>query len=607
MSTFLALVRSSPVRRLVVAAWRAAPGLTVAWWLLTLGRGVLPAAFTLAMGRLVGAISDGRDLTGPLTLLGGVFVVMQTVVPLHTAVAYDLGDRLSIWLHERLVAASVRPDGLAHLERPDLADELAAARDFDLGITAPDIAYCIPSITMGAAGLVGGALQALLIARFRWWAAIAVAAAWIVSHALLRKGAVWKHRQDPDVVEEQRRAHYAYRIAVEPQAAKELRLFGLGSWVIDGFVERRLRLLDRSWTARRLTTGSVRAAMLLIVGANVAVFMALASEAAAGRIDVAVAVVVAQAAIGAGTLAYSEFDWWLDTAARPVPLAVDLAARMAPVGALTSGTQPADGLPSRELRFEGVAFAYPGTTRPVLAGFDLAVPAGSSLAVVGRNGAGKTTLAKLLCRLYDPDEGRITVDGVDLRDLDLGGWRRRVAAVFQDFVRYELPLRDNVDPAHLANDAAVADALADARADGLAELGTPLSRMYEGGTDLSGGQWQRVALARALLSVWLGAGVILLDEPTAQLDVRGEAEIFDRLLAATRGHTTILVSHRFSTVRKADRIAVVERGRVIELGSHEELMALGGRYQTMFELQARRFAESGEDVADSEMAEVLDG
>jgi ABC-type multidrug transport system fused ATPase/permease subunit len=282
-------------------------------------------------------------------------------------------------------------------------------------------------------------------------------------------------------------------------------------------------------------------------------------------------------------------------------------------GTITSGTRPADGMPVRHIRLRDVTFAYPAApARPVLSGFNLEIPAGSSLAIVGQNGAGKTTLAKLLCRLYDPQEGAIEVDGVDLRDLDLAGWRRRVTAVFQDFVRFELSLRDNVVPGGRADagsatsadnaaalDALVSAALADAGAHGLADLDTVLAKGYSGGTELSGGQWQRVALARALSAVRLGAGLVLLDEPTAQLDVRGEAEIFERILAATRSCTTILISHRFSTVRYVDRIAVVENGVVAELGSHDELMAQRGRYWTMFTLQAQRFAagmpEEGEE------------
>jgi len=235
----------------------------------------------------------------------------------------------------------------------------------------------------------------------------------------------------------------------------------------------------------------------------------------------------------------------------------------------------------------------------VLRDFNLTIPAGSSLAIVGRNGAGKTTLAKLICRLYDPQSGSIEADGVDIRTFDVNDWRSRITAVFQDFIRFELPLRDNVAPLG-APDETVLDALRAAGAADLAGLDTILSKGYPGGTDLSGGQWQRVALARALAAVQQGAGVVLLDEPTAQLDARGEAEIFSRILTETRSCTTVLVSHRFSTVRKADRICVVEHGAVVELGSHEELMAHNGRYRTMFDLQAQRFATGREEDDDEE-------
>ena len=191
-------------------------------------------------------------------------------------------------------------------------------------------------------------------------------------------------------------------------------------------------------------------------------------------------------------------------------------------------------MPARDIRFRNIKFAYPSTGQVVLDGFDLTIPAGSSLAIVGQNGAGKTTLAKLLCRLYEQQEGVVEVDGVDLRELKVESWRERVTAVFQDFVRFELPLRDNVAPGG-GSDETVRAALHEAGAAGLADLDTVLARGYDGGTDLSGGQWQRVALARALAAVREGAGVVLLDEPTAQLDVRGEAEIFDRILEADPG------------------------------------------------------------------------
>jgi ABC-type multidrug transport system fused ATPase/permease subunit len=262
---------------------------------------------------------------------------------------------------------------------------------------------------------------------------------------------------------------------------------------------------------------------------------------------------------------------------------------MASGGGLPSGLGAVPGAGAVSLSLDGVRFAYPSAPDDmVLDGVDLKVRAGTSLAIVGVNGAGKTTLAKLLCRLYDPVDGSVIVNGVDLRSVDVEAWRTRVTAVFQDFIRYEWPLRDNVAPLG-APEAVVAAALRAAGA--IEDLDVILSRGYAGGTDLSGGQWQRVALARALCAVSLGAGLVLLDEPTAQLDVRAEATVFDAVLEATRGCTTILISHRFSTVRHADVICVLEHGRVVELGSHEELMAAGGRYRTMFDLQASRFTE----------------
>jgi ABC-type multidrug transport system fused ATPase/permease subunit len=302
-----------------------------------------------------------------------------------------------------------------------------------------------------------------------------------------------------------------------------------------------------------------------------------------------------QSAVGISMIAFGGFSWALDGAAAPVAAVLRLEPAMRPAGALQSGSRAVDTRREHEIRLRDVTFSYlTGGTAPVLEHFDLTIPAGSSLAIVGQNGAGKTTIAKLLCRLYDPQSGRIEIDGTDLREWDLTWWRSRIAAVFQDFIRLELPLRDNVAPAGAPDDVVQA-ALESAGAAKLASLGTVLARGYDGGTDLSGGQWQRVALARALSAVKTGAGVVLLDEPTAQLDVRGEAEIFDRLLAATRHCTTILISHRFSTVRHADRICVLEHGRVIELGTHDELMALGGRYRMMFDLQAERFSVSTDE------------
>jgi ATP-binding cassette, subfamily B, bacterial len=565
---------------------KADPGLAAAWWTVLLLRGILPAAFAIAMGVLVAAVQHGHPLAGPLVFAGTIFVLLQVLSPIHQAVSANLGDRTAAWLYDRLTEACVRPPGIAHLEDATLTSDLTVARDFDLGMTGPPLSISMEFIATGLVEITGGVASAVILARYAWWAPLVLAGAWLATHWLLRDSAIWYDRQTEEVRAAQRDADYAYRLAVDPPASKELRLFGLAGWTIDRFVARRTRLHELQYAATRMRERPVLWSLLLVTSANVVVFWLLASSAAHGRISLGEAVVYVQSAVGVSMIAFGGFSWALDGSAAPVAAVLRLEPAMRPAGALSTGTRLAPAT-APEIRLSDVGFSYPGGS-PVLEHFHLTIPAGSSLAIVGQNGAGKTTLAKLLCRLYDPQSGTITIDGVDLREFDLPSWRARVTAVFQDFIRLELPLRDNVAPAG-APDEVVRAAIDGAGAANLASLDTVLARGYTGGTDLSGGQWQRIALARALAAVSLGAGVVLLDEPTAQLDVRGEAEIFDRLLAATRQCTTILISHRFSTVRHADRICVLEHGRVIELGSHDELMALGGRYRTMFDLQAQRF------------------
>jgi len=250
----------------------------------------------------------------------------------------------------------------------------------------------------------------------------------------------------------------------------------------------------------------------------------------------------------------------------------------------------------------------------VFAGLNLTIEAGRTTAIVGVNGAGKTTLMKLLARLYEPTSGGIYVDGVNIADIDLREWRRTLSVVFQDFVRYEFTAADNIamGAAFDAPDRAAVEAAAaktgmlETLSDAPHGLDTILARAYEDGIDLSGGQWQRVAIARSLYSVDKGARVLVLDEPTAALDVRAEAEFFDQFMELTEGLTTVLISHRFSSVRRADTIVVVEDGRVVEAGSHEELVANNSRYRLLFELQARRFRE-GLDADDDADAAVMGG
>ncbi len=470
---------------------RADAGLAAGWWGVLALRGALPAAFAVAMGVVTGAVERGSSLTVPLAFMGVVFVSWQVATPIHAAISANLGDRTAAWLYDQLTDACVAPPGMAHLEDPELANDLQVARDFDLGMTGPPLSVSMDFIAQGLVQMTAGLVSAALLFAFAWWAPFVLAGAWLSTHWLLRESGVWKDRNNDEVRAAQRDADYAYRLAVDPPAAKELRLFGLADWTIDRFVARRRRLHELQYEATRMRERSLVSSLVVVLLANAVVFWSLAEATIAGDLPLGRLVTFAQAAIGAALIAFGGLNWALDGAAAPVAAVLRLKPRMAPAGALESGDRPAVGLPATELRFRDVTFAYPsGDGLPVLDGFDLTVPAGSSIAIVGQNGAGKTTLAKLLCRLYDPQQGAVEVDGVDVADLDLDGWRRRVTAVFQDYIKFELPLRDNVVPTGEAagvSDEVVQAALDEAGAGGLADLDTVLAKGYPGGTDLSDG------------------------------------------------------------------------------------------------------------------------
>jgi ATP-binding cassette, subfamily B, bacterial len=605
-------IRTRQELQLAAALGRADPPMAAGWWALLGLRGLLPAGFSIASGVLVGAIDRGSGLAVPLAVVGVLFILLQVLGPLHTALSANLGDRTAAWLYDELTWACVSVPGIGHLEDPDLASDLQVARDFDRGMTAPPLSSSIDFIAGGLVDMLAGLAQACVLFGFAWWAPFVLAGAWLSTHWLLRESAVWRDRNTDEVRQAHRDADYAYRLAVDPPAAKELRIFGLPDWVLDRFVVARRRLHRLQYEATRMRERSVLASLVIVLAANALVLWMIAAAALGHRLSLSGLIVYASAAVGTSVIAFGGLNWALDGAAAPVAAVGRLKAAMGGAGTVASGHRAADNMPSRQIRIRDLTFSYPAAPhRPVLSGLNLDIPVGTSLAIVGQNGAGKTTLAKLLCRLYDPQSGTIEVDGIDLRELDLDSWRRRVTAVFQDFVRFEMTLRENVAPGAVLTGTAGSDAspdellsaaLAEAGADRLASLDTVLAKGYSGGSDLSGGQWQRVALARALAAVRLGAGLVLLDEPTAQLDVRGEAEIFERILAATRSCTTILISHRFSTVRHADKIAVVENGAVVELGSHDELMSQRGRYWTMFTLQAQRFAAGAPEEGEEEVA-----
>src|SRR5262245_20483924 len=243
--------------------------LAAAWWLVLVLRGVLPAAFAVAMGLLVAAVQGGGGLAGPLSFTGIVFVLLQILTPIHQAISANLGDRTAAWLYDRLTDACVRPAGMAHLEDPTLSGDLTVARDFDLGMTGPPLFISMDFIASGLVELLGGLASAIVLFAYAWWAPILLVSAWGATHWLLRESSVWHDRNTPRVRAAQRDAEYAYRLAVDPPAAKELRLFGLSDWTLERFIRQRTLLHALQYEATRLREKPVLWSLLLVLTANV--------------------------------------------------------------------------------------------------------------------------------------------------------------------------------------------------------------------------------------------------------------------------------------------------------------------------------------------------
>ena len=563
---------------------------------------VVPLGVISTTGTLVGRVTGGAGLagvTGPLLALAALFGTQQLAGAVSNALYHRATSRIDGSLRVRAMEAAAQPPGVELLEDQAVQDLVPVAAGKPLPFRSATPGGAAVAVIGVTGRLVLGLGAAVMVARFSVPLAALLLVATFglrrVSHRIaLRQALAFEDR-----IPAYRLAGYFSGLALEPASAKEMRVFGLGGWAR----ERHRRAWnevtgDMSMVRRRSCRRQVTY-HLLAAPVHGLVFVGVGLAAVDGQLELGALAVVLQAArqiIDLGILTGD--DYQMDFGSASVPASVELERRSAAaVAATPAGTRPATGLPVQEIRFDGLVFAYPGAGRPVFDGLDLVVPAGTSMAIVGANGAGKTTLVKLLARLYEPTGGRILVDGVDVRELDVDGWRSRLAVIFQDFVRYELSAADNVGLGGvplLGNREALRTAAARAgtleRIEALPKgWDTVLARGYTEGCDLSGGEWQRIALARALLAVDAGATVLALDEPTANLDVRAEAELFDRFLGLTSGLTTLLVSHRFSTVRRADRICVLEHGRVVELGGHDELIAAGGGYARMFGLQAARF------------------
>ena len=549
----------------------------------------LPAAVRLGVDS-----PDGRAVLTLAVLAGLLLGVQWLATAVREAACEALGDRVDLLLQHDLMAAVMAPAGIGHLEDPATADLISVGRDtFDQWLKPGRLASEL-TLLVSARGLLLGA-SAVLTALL-WWAGPLFLAAVLWAEHEGRQVARRAAENHYEATEASRRTQYYFTLGTEPEAAKEVRVFGLAGFLLGGY--------QRSWDRAHAEafTGSSRRELLAtgtLAAVSVAVLGGLCALAAQGRLGIGQAVVDAQAlligltALGTAGQAGLRTELALRTLDRHREAMAATPARPA--------SAPARVLPPRspraEIRFEHVTFRYPGSDRDQLGGLDLVVPAGRSTAIVGDNGAGKTTLLTLLCGLYPPAGGRILVDGVDLSELDPRRWQRQIAAVFQDSVRYPLDVRANVAFGAVEHQDDLAGVRQAAESAGVAEVVDAMERGYEtvlstrhqGGSELSGGEWQKLALARALFAVRHGAGVLILDEPAAHLDARSEARLYERYLDLTRGVTTIVVSHRFSTVRQASAIVVVRDGRVTERGTHDELMRLGGHYARMFDLQASSF------------------
>jgi ABC-type multidrug transport system fused ATPase/permease subunit len=565
-----------------------------------LGEALLPAGTAVTMGLLVGAAQRGMGQRGagigwallPLAAFTGVLLASHVVdaanVPLGYAVKVriDGAHRASV---ARLATAMPTLDVLEQRRTRDLIRLATADPDNWTERTPGDGAVAELGVLVGYLGVASSC--AVLAAFAPALVPGILLPAWVL-RMLYRRRMRGNIRRWVAGIPEGRRRDYWKTVATSAAEGKELRVFGFGPWVVDRGQRHLHAMYDPMW---RHQLGAIRRGPLLITvfcGLPLAVTYALvASGTAAGHHSVAAETAVL--AVGYSVCVSASLVWSQLSveAARPGIQALDELRTL--LGAGPAGGEATLGEAPQPVLINRVCFSYPGSERQVLRDLTLDIRPGELLAIVGLNGAGKSTLIKLLAGLYRPSSGTITVGGTDIFAA-LGAWRRRSAVVVQDFARYQLSARDNVTLANPVNQTVLAAA---ARESGLDEVieqlpagwDTPLARSRTGGVDLSGGQWQQVALARALYRAGAGAWLLVLDEPTAHLDVRTEFELFARLARQAGPRSVVLISHRLSTVRRADRIVLLDGGRLAESGTHEQLIACGGKYAEMFALQAERF------------------
>ncbi|MGI5152112.1 ABC transporter ATP-binding protein [Plantactinospora sp. CA-294935] len=583
------------------AGWLPALAVSASYLVMAL----LPPLTAVATGRFVGMLAGGapdHEVLGGIGLLIGLALATRIAEVVRDLLGVVLARRIDGAVRERLRTLARTPRHVVHLERSDFHDDAVRASDPGHGIgriRSPGTAAVgqVVLVFRFVSALAGAALLATFSV---WLAGILLVASLVIRVRLRRQWIRLVAVKDADAAGQRRLAYLSELAGLA--GAKELRVYGLGHWLLRRRLGLAYQVHGPTWREMWRVLRSQKLAIGLGTG-SVALAMAVPAFAAvAGRIgseQLVTAVAAAWTIFAISSMGSEAFD--IEYGLGGVRALDRLTTRYgtAPVTVREPGpaTAPGEAEP-RLVRFENVSFRYPDGP-PVLDGLSLVLRPGERVAVVGRNGAGKTTLIKLLAGLYPPTSGRITVDGRDLAELDPAGWRRELTVVFQDYLRYPATVAENVAmsaPEWLTDRAGVAEAVRRAGAaelvTGLADgLDTSLWREGTAGTELSGGQWQRIAIARALFAAAHGRRLLVLDEPTAHLDVAAEAAFYRRVVAQVPRATVLLISHRLSTVRPADRIVLLRDGVVAEEGSHDELMASGGEYRRLFTLQAARFAD----------------
>jgi ATP-binding cassette subfamily B protein len=575
-------------------AWAASPGSLVKYSVLGMVNAAMPPITVYLGAVLVNRIADARLQSLRWSDMLPVVIGLWIATGVQRAVGAYMGygrnlfiRRVQLEAERRLLAQAANVD-LGHFDNSDWHDRLARAKR--------DVSWRPGDLTWSVLGLSGNivtiVLMAGLLASLHYVLVLLALVAALVSLALERRVTSrlyeFFYRETP----EEREREYLGDLLVQPRTTKEIRAYVLADYLLGrhhGLSESLFRQREEMYktgTRTSLMTGLVTGTALALA------YLFVAVQGLAGTIDPGGVVLVIGAfasvsqtlgLISSTFVAVDQHTTFLDDYFSF--LAID------PLVPVRPEPRPLPGTAITDVEFDDVTFTYPGGTEPALAGLSLHIRRGELVALVGENGAGKSTLVKLLLRFYDADRGAIRVDGVDLRDLDPHVLRSRIGVLFQDYASYELTVRENVimgRPDAAVDDARVMEALRDARSDWLVRkmpngLDSKVGRLFEGGHDLSGGEWQRLALARIM---YRDADIWILDEPTSSLDPEAEAAIFAELKANLHGRIGIVISHRFSTVRIADRIALIADGRVVELGSHDELLRADGRYAQLFELQA---------------------